>query len=371
MISWWPGDHNTTDIVSGNNGTWIGNEIYGAGEVADAFSFDGGSYLSMGSPPSLNITGNQVTIDGWIYPTVTNNDVVYFGSTAYGANDYALIFQFDQLTGMIKAGGSEPIVIATAGPYVPALNQWTHIALTYDGATMKLYANGAVIGTLAHTGNIDGDGSEFAIGGRTNDCCGRHFNFTGRVDEVEVFDRALSDAEIAAIYNAGSAGKCRPLPISKRVFVSSVGLSANFGGYAAADATCQLLANSASLGGTWMAWVSDANSSPSFRFTQSPGPYTRVDGTPIAANWADLTDGALLNGITTDEYGSPVTNNEVWTSTSTSGTYTGGSCNNFTDNSNAAPFAYVGISDRSDYGWTQVYLQFCDRHGLRIYCFEQ
>lgn len=80
----------------------------------------------------------------------------------------------------------------------------------YDGSDMKLYANGALIGSQSHAagGNIDGDPSEFAIGGRTNDCCGRHLNFTGEVDEVEVFDRALTAAEIAAIYNAGSAGKC-------------------------------------------------------------------------------------------------------------------------------------------------------------------
>jgi len=209
MISWWPGENNTNDIVSGNNGTWMGTANYVAGEVGDAFSFDGSTYMTMGTPPSLNITGNQVTIDGWINPSVITNDAIYFGKTAYFHNDYLLIYQFDQLTGMIKAGGSESIVAAMAGPYVPPANQWTHVALTYDGATMMLYANGAMIGSLAKTGNIDGDASEFAIGGRALDPFGRHLYFNGHVDEVEVFDRALSAIEIQAIFNAGSAGKCQ------------------------------------------------------------------------------------------------------------------------------------------------------------------
>jgi hypothetical protein len=75
---------------------------------------------------------------------------------------------------------------------------------------MNLYANGALIASRTANGNLAADSPEFAIGGRTYDCCGRHFYFTGQIDEVEVFNRALSAAEIQAIFNAGSAGKCKP-----------------------------------------------------------------------------------------------------------------------------------------------------------------
>src|SRR5205823_1292544 len=97
-------------------------------------------------------------------------------------------------------------------PFVPPLNQWTHIALTYDGTMAKLYANGVVVGTLPTSVTMN-TAQDFFIGGRTNDPRGPHyFDFPGRVDEVEVFSRALTDAEIAAIFAAGSTGKCVPQP---------------------------------------------------------------------------------------------------------------------------------------------------------------
>ena len=207
MVSWWPGDGNTNDIQGGNNGSWVGTPAYASGEVGSAFSFDGSSYVTVGNPPSLNITGDQVTLDGWINPSVNNNDVVYFGKTAYGENDYAMIFQFNEVTGMMKTSAGEIILGST---FVPPVNQWTHVAFTYDGTTMKLYANGVLISTQPASGNLVADSPEFGIGGRATDPFGRSFRFTGAIDEVEVFDRALTDSEIAGIYLAGGAGKCKP-----------------------------------------------------------------------------------------------------------------------------------------------------------------
>src|SRR5205085_6844907 len=75
---------------------------------------------------------------------------------------------------------------------------------TYDGATIKLFLNGSVVASAAKTGNIANSGAPFVIAGRPGG-----LNFTGKVDEVEVFNRALADSEIASIYNAGALGKCK------------------------------------------------------------------------------------------------------------------------------------------------------------------
>ena len=96
------------------------------------------------------------------------------------------------------------------------------------------------------------------------------------------------------------------LAAGKRMFVTSLAYTANFGGAAAADASCQSLASAAALGGTWKAWLSTSISSPSSSFTQASVPYQRVDGTLIANNWADLTDGTLANGVAMDEHGAMV-----------------------------------------------------------------
>lgn len=89
------------------------------------------------------------------------------------------------------------------------------------------------------------------------------------------------------------------------VFVSSELFTGDLGGVDGADGHCQRLADAAGLPGTYRAWVSSVASSPATRFFQSPVPYELVDGTVIADDWADLTDGSLQNPINLTEQGSP------------------------------------------------------------------
>src|SRR5690606_8308287 len=79
----------------------------------------------------------------------------------------------------------------------------------------------------------------------------------------------------------------------KRMFVTSIGWTGNLGGIAGATAKCQARADTAGLGGTWDAWISAADSSPSLRFVASTTHYARLDGQEVAQTWADLTDGSL------------------------------------------------------------------------------
>src|SRR5262245_61095552 len=87
------------------------------------------------------------------------------------------------------------------------------------------------------------------------------------------------------------------------VFLSSTEQAGDLGGIAGADAICQSLAHAADLPGTYRAWLSDGNASPSTRFSRSTAPYTLVDGTLIAGNWNELTGGALQHAIDLAETG--------------------------------------------------------------------
>lgn len=107
--------------------------------------------------------------------------------------------------------------------------------------------------------------------------------------------------EAVAPSSAGDAGAAGDAggeagAVGKRVFLSSAVYTANLGGAAGADVKCQGLADAAKLGGTYRAWISDATSSPSTRFTKS-GPYTLVDGTLVATDWAELVTGKLRHAI--------------------------------------------------------------------------
>src|SRR6202011_857531 len=154
-----------------------------------------------GSPASLNITGNQVSLDGWVNINSTN-DAVFFGKSESFDNDYCLFMLFGQLAGCIKTSDSTEHFIYTG--YVPPLGQWTHIALTYDGSTEIIYVNGVAVGRASFSGNIASDGLNFSIGARDSG-----LNLNGSVDEVEVFNRGVSAIEVQRIYLAGSLGKCR------------------------------------------------------------------------------------------------------------------------------------------------------------------
>lgn len=173
------------------------------------------------------------------------------------------------------------------------------------------------------------------------------------------------------------------------VFVSSQSHTGNFGGVTGADSHCQNLANSAGLSGTFKAWLSGstASSSPASRFNQSSVPYVLVDGTLIANDWGDLTDGSIQNPINLDEAGNPTTASMVYSYTRNDGTpglfgspshscYGGDChCNNWTNSSgqgSPTPGSAVGQTTQTGNSWTDYsFGNFCGPTGYPVYCFGQ
>jgi CSLREA domain-containing protein len=213
MVAWYAGEGNNNDIQGPTfeNGSNGGTPAVGfaGGQVGQAFSFTGTNFVTMGNVGPLAISNDKVSIDGWIKPNTTNPGGHYFGKALSGGHDYAVIFTNGTLNGVIRTASGETVVAPGLAPvggsvYVPAAGVWTHVALTYDGANVRLYANGVQIGAVAKTGNISSVGAPFNIGGRQDG-----FDFNGQVDEVEVFTRALTPQEIADLFNAGSFGKCK------------------------------------------------------------------------------------------------------------------------------------------------------------------
>jgi hypothetical protein len=195
MVSWWPGEGNANDFIGGNDGILTGTVGYAAGEVGQAFNLNGG-YVQVADAPSLDITG-QITIDAWIKPSVLGGRVVD-KITAGGTDGYLL----DTFGGVIRfiigntwLNGSSTLPTGT----------WSHIAGVYDGTQMTVYLNGVLDGSLATSISIPTNSLPLRIGAASDGGS----SFTGLIDEVEVFNRALTGSEIADIYNAGSAGKCK------------------------------------------------------------------------------------------------------------------------------------------------------------------
>jgi hypothetical protein len=168
----------------------------------------------------------------------------------------------------------------------------------------------------------------------------------------------------------GTCGACL-------VFISSSVSLGNLGGLTGADNTCQTLANTAGLSGTYKAWLSDDTGSPSTRFVQATVPYQLPNGTPIADNWDDLKDGTLAAPINIMENGNPIPNaGSVWTNTNTDGTVQDfRDCNDWMSGTSAHSGNF-GLANRTNSEWTVFSRQSCGPppagvSGNRLYCFQQ
>ena len=188
--------------------------------------------------------------------------------------------------------------------------------------------------------------------------------------------------------DAGPCGKCpsgtaRTLCVAnactetRRVFVTRKGYGSLFGAVATADSECQTVANSAKLGGNWRAWFGVSGNVPRDRFGASTAPYRLLDGTQIASSSAVIlsknTNIALEHAIDRDETNTPVVageQQEVWTGTNVNGDVGNGTCDHWTSSALGVT-GTVGVTNKATPEWTAVYLQTCDRTGLRLYCFEQ
>lgn len=212
MVAWWPGDGSASDIAGSNGGSVVGGVTYAAGRVGQAFRLDGATgYVQVPDSASLRVTG-QITIDAWIYPAATGGRVVD-KITAGGADGYLL----DTYGGVVRLiVDSHGLSGTTAIP----TGTWSHVAGVYDGTQMRVYLNGTLDGTLDTTAAIPANTLPVRIGAASDG--GSLFN--GLIDEVEVFNRGLSQPEIQAIVAAGSAGKCKPEVVAVVPVVSTWGL---------------------------------------------------------------------------------------------------------------------------------------------------
>ena len=106
------------------------------------------------------------------------------------------------------------------------LRTWYHIAMTYEGASLRLYVNGVLDGSMPVTCPIIQTSQPVRIGGGA--AGGSHFlHFPGLIDEVALYNRALTAAEIQAIFSAGRAGKCKETEVQQVTIDIKPGSSAN------------------------------------------------------------------------------------------------------------------------------------------------
>ncbi len=184
----------------GNVGSVSGATWTTSGKFGGALVFNGSSArVNVPNSASLQLVSGM-TLEAWVYPASVSSgwrDVVYKGDDNY-------YLEGTSLTGGRPAGGGT-FGGSNANAYgsgaLPG-DTWSHLALTYDGATLRLYVNGAQVGSQASTGAIATSTNQLQIGG--DSIWGQYFS--GRIDEVRVYNTALSAAAIQTDMNTPIGG---------------------------------------------------------------------------------------------------------------------------------------------------------------------
>ncbi len=219
LVSWWRGEGNAFDSASTNSGIMFGAITFVNAEVGKGFAFTGSGDDYVYLPPNL-----------FPYPTQGPGTApfsfeLWFKTTAGGV----ILGQQDSAPFAPPALGSVPAMFVATNGTLQAAFFWSggvqlgstasvadgrfhHAAITYDGAREVLYLDGVAVTNTAFVQQAYSTNYHYQLGTGWTDgwvgAPGGWFPFAGTLDEISFYNRALTPTEVAALFTAGSAGKC-------------------------------------------------------------------------------------------------------------------------------------------------------------------
>ncbi|HWL17613.1 MAG TPA: LamG-like jellyroll fold domain-containing protein [Opitutus sp.] len=202
---------------NGNAGAVTDATWSSAGKFGGALVFNGSSSLVYVKPSaSLNL-GAKMTLSAWVKPTATQSG---WRTIVQKQVDSYFLHASSNSAMKPAAGGTFGGKKAWAtSPTALTVGAWTHLAVSYDGANVRLFINGRQVASQAQTGAIESNGNGLRIGGTVP--YGEYFK--GLIDEVRVYNRSLSESEIRADMNAPIAAADTDAPLQNVWSETSVG----------------------------------------------------------------------------------------------------------------------------------------------------
>jgi prepilin-type N-terminal cleavage/methylation domain-containing protein len=201
------------------------------------YSFDGiNDYIDLGDYndlPSLGFDANNWSVFAWVKPNTQNTESTIYGLRTGSDQDFRIGVNVNNKANVMWVSYSgHPAYSETVG--TTSLNDasWHHVGAKRYGNTITLYVDGVVAGTDATVSNYDITGeswySRWSIGALREGCCttwaaGYWFNFfSGSIDEVRIFNTALSSSQIKEQYYIGLNRALAKGQITKEKYLSRI-----------------------------------------------------------------------------------------------------------------------------------------------------
>src|SRR5579884_2652888 len=168
---------------NGNTGTISGAAWTTSGRYGSALSFNGtNAWVTVNDAAALDLTA-AVTLESWVNPSVVTNWQAVVIKERPGGLSYAIYANSSNNRPAAALHTSTDINLYGASP-LPA-NTWSHLAITYDSANLRLYVNGVQVSVQAVSGAMPTSTSPLRIGG--DSVWGEYFK--GLIDEVRIYNR--------------------------------------------------------------------------------------------------------------------------------------------------------------------------------------
>jgi N-acetylneuraminic acid mutarotase len=204
LVGWWKFDEGSGTVAydssgNGNDGNLTNGPTWTTGKIGGALNFDGtNDYVKIGASSVFDL--QRISISAWVKSENYSSSGFIFEKTTDGSvnSQYALFFE-NGLRFRNEGGGDDvSFSVSSVG--------WLFVTSTYDGSRKKLFTNGLERNQVTWTGTIPTSPSGVsAIGGfsQTSHESWSNYIFNGLIDDVRIYDRALSAEEVQALYNLG------------------------------------------------------------------------------------------------------------------------------------------------------------------------
>ncbi len=207
LTAWWPLNGTTKNFATGDTNAVANNITPAVGQNgADNSSYSFNGSVTSNINTNLMASRNTFTFSVWAYPTTLSgyqtplSEVRDCCGSGYRGFEVKSSYSVAGAASMsVWAGGSG--AAAGTGGASSVINTWNHYAGTYDGTTLRFYKEGALISSTGYVGTIGTPPNSLYIGRGGATASGA---FAGRIDDVKVYDRALSATEISTLYTNGA-----------------------------------------------------------------------------------------------------------------------------------------------------------------------